>query len=210
MKDGKKYVVVYERSVFFLFSVTFCFVDVRHAHSAPVQPDLIFSPIDDVSFETLIGGERERDFCSEQWPSHRNLSHRRLYVKHVHIPTRDKTIYRCFITSSLISLSLSPVRLLTLPFLRCTWPWMPWRERELKCTVDFDFSSRLAYVCHRNLSFAYVAAAAAADDDDTTGLQSAGEINTLTHTLARLTNIEPDFLRNPVCICAINIYYSCN
>jgi hypothetical protein len=128
---------------FFSFVLTFCFVDVRHAHASRPSRSWIF-------FLYIIFISRHRSEQKKEERRTRFLFYLMadvfeplhiLYVKHVHMHTRDKTINRCFVTSFLHQFYTR-------------W-WMFMKERESKCTVDFDFWSRLTYVCHHNLSFAY-------------------------------------------------------
>jgi hypothetical protein len=86
---------------FFSFVLTFCFVDVRHAHASRPSRSWIF-------FLYIIFISRHRSEQKKEERRTRFLFYLMadvfeplhiLYVKHVHMHTRDKTIYRCFVTS---------------------------------------------------------------------------------------------------------------
>lgn len=147
---------------FFFFSLVSCFVDVRHAYESRHSCSwFFFLYIIFISNHLLEKKKREKKRDTERrtrflFYSMANVFDplQRLYVKHVHMYTRDKTLYRCFV-NFIFDFFFFFFFVFFSFYNKNIW-WLMFRnERELKCIVDFDFCSQLAYVCHHNLSFAY-------------------------------------------------------
>jgi hypothetical protein len=149
MKDGKKYVVV---CAVFFFSLTFCLLtyDTRMGLGAIVVD--FFFLVYYIYLETSIKEKKKREEKNKTSFSFINGRIRTSTQAVCQTRTYSYTWQNCLQVFRHFNISFLVFFLL---LQLCAWWLMVLRECEFKCTVDFDFSSRLAYVCHHDLSFAY-------------------------------------------------------